>query len=466
MREPVPRPWQPEPRLRAAGAGAAAAGASAAGGGAAGAAAGLCWLGVARWPPPSTKASTSSRVTRPPAPLPLQLGDVDVVLADQAAHGRRHPDVPSPAAGAGSCRPAPAASAAGGARRGSPARRARAARRRLLGAGRARRGLAARPLGAVRLWRGRRPRPARRGSARPRLRPSGSAAAAPCAIARDLGQRRADLHRLAVGHDDLGDGAGDLGGHLGVDLVGHHLEQRVVLLDRVAFLDQPALDRPLGDRLAELRHLDGGQFVPRSRLRAGWHAVRRHGALTVQIAQGADLAPMVEVVVDHCPQDLPGWPLLAPVGHARALQIGVGSGPPSAPSAAAGRVELGDRIGRGVGRIDLRPRQLGRAECVLVVHHLALGDVDEPPGDGGERRRVGIRLRVVRRTSGRPAAGAPSSNRAPAPTRTPRRSARRRVRGRAVGLVQLVGQQRVGVGIGSVRGQRRAPPRRSWRDRA
>ena len=42
--------------------------------------------------------------------------------------------------------------------------------------------------------------------------------------------------------------------HLGVDLVGRHLEQRLVLGDLVADLLEPLRDRALGDGLAELGH--------------------------------------------------------------------------------------------------------------------------------------------------------------------------------------------------------------------
>src|SRR6185437_562872 len=66
----------------------------------------------------------------------------------------------------------------------------------------------------------------------------------------------ADLHGLPIPHDDFGDGARHLRGNLGVDLVGHHLEERVVLLDLIALLDQPALDGPFRYGLTELRHLD------------------------------------------------------------------------------------------------------------------------------------------------------------------------------------------------------------------
>ena len=46
---------------------------------------------------------------------------------------------------------------------------------------------------------------------------------------------------------------GGRGGHLGVDLVGGHLDQRLVGLDAVADLLEPLEDRSLGDRLAHLR---------------------------------------------------------------------------------------------------------------------------------------------------------------------------------------------------------------------
>ncbi len=46
--------------------------------------------------------------------------------------------------------------------------------------------------------------------------------------------------------------------HLGVDLVGRDLEQRLVERDLVALLLEPLQDRSLDDGLAELRHLHGG----------------------------------------------------------------------------------------------------------------------------------------------------------------------------------------------------------------
>ena len=61
---------------------------------------------------------------------------------------------------------------------------------------------------------------------------------------------------LALGDEDLGEHARCGRGHLGVDLVGRDLEQRLVGVDVVADLLQPARDRALGDGLAELRHRD------------------------------------------------------------------------------------------------------------------------------------------------------------------------------------------------------------------
>src|SRR5256885_186004 len=70
---------------------------------------------------------------------------------------------------------------------------------------------------------------------------------------RDLG---ADGDRHALGDGDLEQGALEGGGDLGVHLVGDDLDQRLVLLDEVALLFQPAIDGALGDRLTQLGHLD------------------------------------------------------------------------------------------------------------------------------------------------------------------------------------------------------------------
>ncbi len=75
----------------------------------------------------------------------------------------------------------------------------------------------------------------------------------------DDGELHAHLDRLALGDEDLGEDAGRGRGHLGVDLVGRHLEERLVALDRVAHGLHPAGDRAFGHRLAELRHHDVSQ---------------------------------------------------------------------------------------------------------------------------------------------------------------------------------------------------------------
>ncbi len=70
----------------------------------------------------------------------------------------------------------------------------------------------------------------------------------------DHRQPHADLDRLALGHEDLGEDAGRRRGHLGVDLVRRYFEQRLVAFDCIADPLHPAGDRALGHGLAELRH--------------------------------------------------------------------------------------------------------------------------------------------------------------------------------------------------------------------
>ena len=69
----------------------------------------------------------------------------------------------------------------------------------------------------------------------------------------DDGQLGADLDGLVLGDLDGRQDAGGGGGDLGVDLVGRHLEQRLVGLDALALGLQPAGDSALGDALAERR---------------------------------------------------------------------------------------------------------------------------------------------------------------------------------------------------------------------
>ncbi|OMC11039.1 hypothetical protein A5736_02335 [Mycobacterium sp. SP-6446] len=85
-----------------------------------------------------------------------------------------------------------------------------------------------------------------------------------CGLALGLLTRVADHRQVAANldgvvllGDDLGQHAGGGRRDFGVDLVGRHLDQRLVELDRIAFLLEPARDRSLGDALTEGRHLHG-----------------------------------------------------------------------------------------------------------------------------------------------------------------------------------------------------------------
>ncbi len=72
---------------------------------------------------------------------------------------------------------------------------------------------------------------------------------------RQPGDHLSDGHGVAGVGEDLGDLAGGGRGDLGVDLVGRDLDDRLVLLDRVAGLLGPLEDRALAHRLAHRRHL-------------------------------------------------------------------------------------------------------------------------------------------------------------------------------------------------------------------
>ena len=72
----------------------------------------------------------------------------------------------------------------------------------------------------------------------------------------DDDERSADRDELAFGHEDARDGAGGRRGDLDRRLVGVDLDERVVLLDVLADLDEPAGDLALGDPLAEVRKLE------------------------------------------------------------------------------------------------------------------------------------------------------------------------------------------------------------------
>src|ERR1700674_4454503 len=75
----------------------------------------------------------------------------------------------------------------------------------------------------------------------------------------DLCDDGANADGLAFGRGDLDELALEGRGDLCVDLVGHDLDQGLVALDEVTLALEPFLDRALGHRLAELGHLDLGQ---------------------------------------------------------------------------------------------------------------------------------------------------------------------------------------------------------------
>src|SRR5688500_11573739 len=68
---------------------------------------------------------------------------------------------------------------------------------------------------------------------------------------RDLDSHR---HRLPLGHAELRDRPLRRRGDLRVDLVGHHLRQRLVLLDRLPFLFEPPHQRAFHHALAQFGH--------------------------------------------------------------------------------------------------------------------------------------------------------------------------------------------------------------------
>ena len=215
-------------------------------------------------------SSTSSRVIRPTGPRAGDRRRVEAVLVDEAAHDRRQ-------------------QTPGGAgwvprRRMGVAAQPVEQRRRGAGAGAAGAGSGAGCFGSRRVGSGRVPAAGARrcgassagSAARPavlRRRGSGSAAGASAARLGGARQRRRRASppslttaitvptatvspsgtRISVTVPD------DRRRHLRVDLVGRHLEQRLVGVDVVADRLEPLRDRALGDRLAELRERDFSQ---------------------------------------------------------------------------------------------------------------------------------------------------------------------------------------------------------------
>ena len=180
---------------------------------------------VAAPAPVSSAARTSSRVTRPPMPLPrIAVASMPCSAASLRTAGDRRARSPLPSPSAARAAAGLAATGAGAAERGAGAAGTSgcAAAGSFAGAAVA---SAAAPLEAVSIW----------------------AITAPDADGLALGDR--DLDQLAF------EGRRDLG----VDLVGHHFHDGLVAFDEVTLALEPLLDRALGHRLAELGHLDLGQ---------------------------------------------------------------------------------------------------------------------------------------------------------------------------------------------------------------
>ena len=98
--------------------------------------------------------------------------------------------------------------------------------------------------------------------------------------ATNRGHDAMDRHRLAFLGRDLGQDAGCRRRNFGVNLVGGNLEQRLVALDELTGLLEPADDGPFGDRLPHLGHQDGRWHV-RSGQSEPFHLIR---SITLDIA--------------------------------------------------------------------------------------------------------------------------------------------------------------------------------------
>src|SRR5262249_17183339 len=97
---------------------------------------------------------------------------------------------------------------------------------------------------------------AARAAARARAATAAAAAAAACGGDLDRDRHRADRHPLALLHVEGGDGAGARRGDLDAGLVGHDLDQRLILAHDVAGLDQPAHHLAFGHTLTDVGKLD------------------------------------------------------------------------------------------------------------------------------------------------------------------------------------------------------------------
>ena len=120
-----------------------------------------------------------------------------------------------------------------------------------------------------------------------------SAARAPAALVADARERGPDGDRLVLLDEDLLQDAGERRRDLGVDLVGRDLQQRLVDLDAVADVLEPAGDGALGDALAEFREDDvlarpcGSRAERARRLRRGCAGARRRAGASAAEPAGS-----------------------------------------------------------------------------------------------------------------------------------------------------------------------------------
>src|SRR5438094_4992353 len=121
----------------------------------------------------------------------------------------------------------------------------------------------------------------------------------------------------------------------------------------------------------------------------------------IEIPKAADLGAVMQVVVDHGPKDPPRRPLFAPIRKTRLVElIGLEADQVRAKQPVS-LLQALERAPDGGRRNQIGKRETTRAEGILVVHHLAVGDVHQPPSDGGDGCRHGIRKRVVRHPAAR-----------------------------------------------------------------
>ena len=66
----------------------------------------------------------------------------------------------------------------------------------------------------------------------------------------------ADLHHLPFLRQELLHGPGGGAGDLDIRLVGHHLDHRLILADRLPLLHEPLDDLAFGQPLADIRQLE------------------------------------------------------------------------------------------------------------------------------------------------------------------------------------------------------------------